>query len=405
MTRIAVTGLGLVTPLGLDATTTWQALLGGATAGCWINPASAYRTASGNDFGAPVALDHSNRIPEVDQTLAKSTCFALLATQEALRQAGLSHADLKESACVIGTSKPDFQTVDKTLHECSSGVPLSSGLSALYPSMPAVEVAHHYHIHGPVLCPVAACATGLVSLIRAAELIRHGTVSQVICGSTDASLHPGLLASYKRLGVLAKPGDDPATACRPFDRTRTGFIVGEGAAVFVLEDWQTALSRGAKPIAEWIDGQIASDPTGITQINESGAGLTEIFRRVLNRNSLQPEEIDAICYHGTATRMNDFAEANAMLSLYGAANRVPDGFGIKGAIGHLMGAAGAVEAAISILALQDRVLPPTANFKQADPDCPIPLSHRPTELSNANYLLKTSLGFGGHLAVGLLKRV
>ena len=401
MTRIAITGIGLVTPLGLDAETTWNSLLQGSTAGRWLELIPSEQRSAWRQFGAPVQLEHA----AIEKPLPKSIQFALRAAHEAIDQAQLTDTDLAAAGCVIGTSKADFEAVDRTLSSLRHRVDQDPNLSALFPSTPATEVAHCYRMGGPQLCPVAACATGLVSLIRAANLIRHGTVKSVICGSTDASLHSGLLASYRRLGVLAQPHDDPSAACRPFDRHRTGFLVGEGAGMFVIEDWQSALARGATPLAEWIDGQIGSDPTGITQISESGIGLTQVVRRLLDRNGRRPKDIRAVSYHGTATRMNDLAEANALSRLCGGAHHVPIGFGIKGAIGHLMGAAGAVETAVSVLALQHQQLPPTANFSAPDPDCPISVTNHATEFGNAEYLLKTSLGFGGHLAVGLLKRV
>lgn len=170
----------------------------------------------------------------------------------------------------------------------------------------------------------------------------------------------------------------------------------------VLEDWDQARQRGATPIAEWVDGLVGCDPTGLTGVDESGATLANLIQRLLHRNHLQPQDISALCYHGTATQMNDFTEARAAELVFGD---VPPGFGIKGAIGHLMGAAGAVETAVSALALRDQILPPSVNHEEHDPGCPNRVTGNVAKPMPIEYLLKTSLGFGGHLAVGLLKRV
>lgn len=380
----------MVTPVGHDAPTSWQSLLAGSRGGRWLTNEDVGWSGSSTQkwFGAPAiasATDH--RLIE----LARS------ATTEAIESAGLSSAELQQAACVIGTSKPDLRGADDVW---------TSGdlIDVLWPSSPAKAIAQQFHCQAGCLTPVAACATGLVSIIRAANLIRSGQTSLVLAGSTDSSLHAGLLASYKRLGVLANPGDDPATACRPFDSSRSGFIVGEGAATLVLEEWESAIRRGATPIAEWIDGRIGSDPTAMTSVDETGQTLAELLRRLLRQARLSPEEIRAVNFHGTATTMNDLTEQMALGHLSENSPAPPVGFGIKGAIGHLMGAAGAVETATCVLALRDQILPPTVNHETPEPDFAIPLTASPTALAG-DHLLKVSLGFGGHVAAGILKRV
>lgn len=398
--RIAVTGIGLVTPLGIDRETSWSNLLAGQTAARWLTsdelapavPATPW-------YGAPVTVPESPL-----SHLSRTSQFALIAARDALEQAQVSAGDLKSLGCVIGTSKTDLREVDRLFQQLSyrDAEVLSPTINALFPSDPAQAIAAEFGLQGGVLCPVAACATGLVSVIRAAEMIRHGDLQAVLAGSTDSSLHPGLLASYRRLGVLAAPGTDPATACRPFDVQRTGFVVGEGAAVLILEEWEAALSRGATLIAEWVDGQLASDPSGLTAVDSSGQTLARLISNLLDRNRVSSDQVSAICYHGTATHMNDLTEARAVAE---SLSQRPVGFAVKGAIGHLMGAAGAVETAFSLLSLRDQLLPPTVNHTEHDPDCPNRLTGADAMRQPIEYLLKTSLGFGGHLAVGLLKRV
>jgi len=213
-----------------------------------------------------------------------------------------------------------------------------------------------------------------------------------------------VLGSFQRLGVLARRFDEPSKACRPFDAERSGFVIGEGAAVLALEDCQHAAARGASIYAEFVGGGMANDPSGLTQVEPDGACLAWLIRDVLRRADVSPDEIDYINLHGTATRANDIAETNAIRTAFGAhADRVLCS-SQKGAIGHLLGAAGSVETAIALLALRDQVAPPTVNLENVDSLCDLDYvagSARPARL---RHVMKLSLGFGGHLAVGLFRQ-
>lgn len=387
--RIAITGLGVVSPFG-STWPTWKAILENRSAVRWLGPEH-FEQATGVEFAAPVDVT-------TQPGQSRSVMFAQRAARDCL-------SDIKEAgvrtACVIGTSKPDLRSVDDWLMHAERDYDFPS-IEAAFPASPAQHIARRFRLRGPLLCPVAACATGLVSLIRAADLIRHGDADSALAGSVDSSIHAGLLSSYRRLGVHAKVNENPATACRPFDRHRTGFAVGEGAAVMMLQDWEQAAAQGQPVLAEWVDGLIGCDPTGMTSVDVSGQSLAELIQRLLKSNGISPEEVSAVCYHGTATEMNDLAESAAIRRVF---PDPPLGFGIKGAIGHLMGAAGAVETAISVMALQQQTIPPTVNHEQHDPLCPNCVTGSQPIEQPLKYLLKTSLGFGGHLAVGLLKRV
>lgn len=426
--QVVITGLGLVSPLGIGQARTWQRLLLGETAPRWLDEttpavvqdAPQPGAATHRSYAACVPLSESatSTLPiqaELSGTRDENPAprfetrtqqFALLAAHEAVLQAGLNREQLRLAGCVIGSSKTDLNGLDQWFqqlngrHQAVTAAAWLGG-SPLFPSAPLTAMQVAFNCQGPTLAPVAACATGLVSVIRGADLIQHGTADVVLAGGTDSSIHPGLLASYRRLGVQAPPGTDPSTACRPFDQRRNGFVVGEGAAVLVLEARESALQRGATPLAEWVGGRYGCDPTGITGIDPSGAPLAELIARLLARHPNAATAIDALCYHGTATSLNDLAEARAMRQVFPAP---PPGFGVKGAIGHLMGAAGAVELALSVLAIVHQTLPPTANCTQPDPACDIPLTTNGPCSLPIRSLLKTSLGFGGHLAAGLIKR-
>lgn len=265
-----------------------------------------------------------------------------------------------------------------------------------WPNTPASLVAERWKIRGPVLCPVAACATGLMSLWRGAELIREGVCDVVLAGSTDASLQPSVLGAFSRMGVLAKETGDPREACRPFDLHRTGFAVGEGAAVLVMERADVAQARGVTPYAEWLGGGCVSDPSGITHLDEEATGLIWLIRDVLKRSGVAPDEIDYINLHGTGTWGNDRTETHAVREALGQhADRVSCS-SLKGSLGHLLGAAGSVETACTLLAMREGRIPLTRNLDHPDPACDLDYTPHQSRPRTIRHALKLSLGFGGH---------
>lgn len=390
--QVVVTGIGLVTPFGIGRESSWSAIRDGRSAVHWFDPEdlSGPRSRGLRWVGASAPA-------ELRTSAEPVVSMAVAAARESLTHAGLS--DISErGGCVLGTSKLGLRSFAREMQQLGRSDP-----ALLWPNAAACAVASEWHLRGPVLCPVAACATGLVSLIRGAELIRSSECDVVLAGSSDASLVPIVLGSFQRLGVLARGFEEPATACRPFDAERSGFVVGEGAAVLVLEDREHATARGANILAEFVAAGMASDPSGMTQIDTDGTSLAWLIRDVLRRANVSPAEIDAINLHGTATRANDLAETHAVRTAFGtAADRLACS-SQKGAIGHLLGAAGSVESAFAVLALRDQVVPPTINLRTPDPHCDLDYianEARPTRLRN---VLKLSLGFGGHIAVGLFR--
>ncbi|MFM7160685.1 MAG: beta-ketoacyl-[acyl-carrier-protein] synthase family protein, partial [Planctomycetaceae bacterium] len=319
-------------------------------------------------------------------------------------------ADPDRIACVLGTSKGGWQALHhlfREVHPPPGGLPSTTQgdwPGQFLPSAPGAWVAARLGLRGPLLCPVAACATGLLSVHRAADLIAAGRCDVALSGSVDASLVELVQASFRRLGVLAPPGGDPARAVRPFDRDRRGFVVGEGAAVLVLERVAHARARGVAPLATWLAGGLGSEAKHLMQLDPDPAQLAHVIGETLARAGLDPREIDCVGYHGTATRGNDPLESAAVLKALGPHARSIPGSSLKGALGHLLGAAGSVELAALVLALRDGVVPPTVNLTHPDPACPLdytPGRARPVPLQTA---LKLSLGFGGHLACALLRR-
>ena len=307
--------------------------------------------------------------------------------------------------CVIGTSKGGMRSIGRALAERRFGdgddFRIRKNLAPelwpmFWPNTPASLVAERWKIRGAVLSPVAACATGLMSLCRAAELIQDGTCDLVLAGSTDASLEPAVLGAFSRMGVLARNFEDPASACRPFDRFRSGFVVGEGAAVLILERADLAAARGVKPYAQWLAGGCASDPAGIARLETEGTSLSWLIEDVLRRSETSAAEIDYINLHGTGTKDNDRTETRAVHRAFGAAAERVSCSSLKGALGHLLGAAGSVETACTLLAMRDGCIPPTRNLTHPDPECDLDYTPGSSKPRCIQKTMKLSLGFGGH---------
>ncbi|WP_166829396.1 beta-ketoacyl-[acyl-carrier-protein] synthase family protein [Thalassoroseus pseudoceratinae] len=399
---VVISGVGLTTSLGIDRETTWRNLLAGHSGVRCVEPTELeHRDRRGhwpvNVLAAPARLLS-------DAGMAESNPLTRLIEQaayEATEEARFSEIDRPRHrlGCVIGTSKGSLAVLSR-----SSNDP-ATVWQQLLPSTPASEIAKSFDLRGAALCPVAACTTGLACLQRGYELVRDGHCDVVLAGSGDASLVPMLYAAYQKMGVLAKtsPDIEPAAVCRPFDRARSGFALGEGAAVVVMERARSAITRGLTPWAVWRTGGMAADASGLTTLDPSAASTTNLIHTVCQRANISPMEIDAINVHGTATLINDLHESLAIRNVFGSSSQVPC-FGIKGGLGHLLGAAGSVEIAVSLLALRDGVLPGTVNCDNLDPACSLNLSNQPIQQSGLHRLLKLSLGFGGHLGAVLLER-
>ncbi|MFH5802487.1 beta-ketoacyl-[acyl-carrier-protein] synthase family protein [Alienimonas sp. DA493] len=371
---VAITGVGFGAAESADP---WRDLLAGRSALRAVDLSPLNRPAA----GASPRFD--------DPALAGSSAMMAAAVTRAVRDAG--HAGnrrlFSDPRCgwALGASKSDAADWGSPaggpgwpwLGESGRGVPDEWGAT------------------GPRLTPVAACATGVVAVIRGVELIQRGICDRVVCGAADASLHPLILASFARLGVLADPGDDPAGCVRPFDESRTGFAIGEGAAAFLLERADRA-AAGATYATVTGTG-LASAAVKLTDVDATG----DPVRRVL-RDCTGGVSPDLLGLHGTATRANDPAEAAGVRAAFADGAAIP-AFGSKGATGHLLGAAGAVELAFTLLALRDGVVPPTVNLSQQDPACEANLS--PTaRFGPLTTAAKVSLGFGGTVAAVALRR-
>ncbi|QDT89350.1 beta-ketoacyl-[acyl-carrier-protein] synthase family protein [Gimesia algae] len=408
--RVVITGIGLITPYAVGREQSWQKLLSGHSATRLLQDLS-------NQLGRPIA---GGIIPdaELSSTSHTRTPFqmdpsidlTLKATSEAIEDAGLDRRQLSsESAgCVIGSSKggiagyAELTAASHNKSTANDSIPPEFWLQCL-PTACSQAVTAEYGLQGAALTPVSACATGLSSVMRGADLIRDGICDTVIAGSADASLVPAVLGSFQRMGVLATDFPSSAQACKPYDSRRNGFVVGEGAGIMILESLEHALERNATPYAEWLGGGLGADSTHLMQFDPAAESLARLIKDTLQRAHVSAAELDYINLHGTGTQINDLYETRALQNALGdLASSIPCS-SLKGGMGHLLGAAGSVELGFTILAMRDHIIPATLNLEHPDPQCNLNYTPRVAVPKTIRTALKLSFGFGGHLVAGLLR--
>ena len=389
--RVWITGIGLLTPLGADRETSWQALLEGK-----------------HGLKALDSTDRPHYGGAVPGVVNRSSHLVMLAAEEAIHDSGLdfTRLDTQRVGVVAGSSKGDLGELGELLKRaCSTEDSSSENWLGTWPNAAAAAISQRWNLRGPCLTPIAACATGLIAALRGHALIQSGLCDVVLAGAGDASLDPLVLGAFRRMGVLAKVENDPGRAIRPWDLDRSGFLVGAGAAVLVLERREHALKRDAPPYAEFAGGAFGGDAFHETGLNPDPRGLADLIRRSLVLANTEASSIGHVNVHGTATRSNDPLECRALRLALGPHADQAACSANKPQIGHLLGAAGAAELAFTALAVRDGFVPPTLNLHRPDPACDLdgtPFAARRRPLAAA---LKLSIGFGGHLAAAVLKRV
>jgi len=406
--RVVVTGLGMITPVGLDAETSWKNLLAGTPGITAITSfdASAYSVRIAGEvkgFDPEQYMDY--------KTARRSSRFAHLAvgaSKQALCSAKLEVNDetRDDIGVIVASSGNPFGTGDQSriLEERGPSRVDPLLIPRLGQYMAGVRVGRVLGVRGPNSTMNSACASGTDALGHAFNMIRTGSADVLLAGASEGILNPLGVAAMAQLGALTKEGnDDPPRASRPFDKTRAGFVLSEGAGMLVLESEQYARARGAEILCEVAGIGWSFDATDDTAPDAEGQSLAMI--RALKCAGLRPEDISYINAHGTSTQLNDKAETAAIKKALGEdiARRVPIS-SVKSMIGHLGAGAGGVEAAISVLTIRDQVLPPTINYEVPDPDCDldyVPNEARPHEV---DVLLSNSFGLGGQNASLVLRR-
>ncbi|HEY8493809.1 MAG TPA: beta-ketoacyl-ACP synthase II [Myxococcota bacterium] len=406
--RVVVTGMGCVTPLGRDVASTWAAAVAGRSG---VRPVTRFDTSDlPTRFAAECEAEiapHGLPAKEV-RRLDRAARLVLLAAEEAIADAGLeSGVDRDRVGVVIGTAIGGIGTLlssyDAMLERGARRVsPFTVPMTL--PNMPAGYVSMQHRLRGPILCPVGACASGAQALGAAARLIERGDADVVVAGGTEAAIHPLVIAAFAAMRALSTRNDEPARASRPFDRDRDGFVLGEGAGVVVLEAAEHADARGARWRAEWLGYGEAADASHPASPAEDAAGARLAMERALADAGLVPERVDAINAHATSTPAGDRCEAMAIRSVFGAHSDVVAVSATKSVTGHLLGAAGAVEAILCVCALESGLLPPTINLDHPDPECALDHVTPKARECQLHAVLSNAFGFGGVSASLLLGR-
>ena len=409
MKRIAVTGLGAVTPLGNDAASSWQAAVEGRSGIDFIRSYDASEQAvrigaEVKDFD-PTGLASPKEIRKLDRFVL----FALSAAREAVDDAGLDGAyDPGRVGILFGSAIGGFLGIME-----QAEVLRTRGPTRVTPTfIPSVlvdaasgQLAISLGFRGPNYAPVSACATGSHAIGEAAELIRRGDADAVLAGGAEACIHPLIYAGFSAMRGLVSEEEDPPRASRPFDATRAGFVVGEGAGVVVLEDLEAAQRRGARVYAEILSYGASNDAHHMAQPDPDSVGVSEMMHRALNRAGIEPEQVDYINAHGPSTPLGDLAETNAIKDVFGDHAYKLAVSSTKSVTGHCFGAAGAIEAIMCVRAVYDSVLPPTMNYEHPDPECDLDYVPNKARESRVNVALSNAMGLGGHNGCVLVGRV
>jgi 3-oxoacyl-[acyl-carrier-protein] synthase II len=407
MKRVAVTGVGAVSPLGLDAPSTWRAALAGQSGIDWI---STFDT-----DGLPVRIaaevkgfDPSQVVSAKDaRKLERNVLLGVAAGREALTDAGLNGFDPTRVGIVFGSAiggVPGIVEQAETLRDRGPGRVSPNFLPNVLVDSVSGQLAISLGIKGPNYAVVSACATGSHAIGEAAEMIKRGDADAVLAGGTESCIIPLILAGFTAMRGLAAEDEDPPRASRPFDATRAGFVMAEGAGGVLLEDWETAERRGARIYAEVLGYGASNDAHHMAQPEPEATGVAAMMTAALQRAGVDKERVGYINAHGTSTPQGDAAETRAIKDVFGDhAHRLAVS-STKSMMGHTFGAAGAIEAIMCVLALHDGKLPPTINYREPDPECDLDYVPNEAREARVDVALSNAMGLGGHNGCVLLGR-
>lgn len=411
--RVAVTGIGAITPLGLSMQETWNAIIEGQSVGAPVErfDASGFPTKIGyevRDFRLPKGLVRDRE----EMYLSLAGQFGVVAANEALKQAGLPnsiayHADRVAVCLGIGMCSPELDWYQDVFQPEKFEDESVTRHIRFFPDQVSSIIARMAGAKGGVTTIHTACASSGQSLGEAYELIAHGDADVVLTGGADSMLHPFYLAGFSLLGALSKRNDSPRTASRPFDKDRDGFVLGEGACMLVFEDYEMAKARGARILAEVCGYGITESAYRITDLHPEGTGPIEAMQMAIDDAGIRPNQVGYVNAHGTSTLLNDRIEALAVSKVfgYGKDTKVKVS-STKSMTGHMISAAGAIEFAVCVKAIEHQVLPPSVNVQTKDPECLVDLTPSVPTDCRLDYALSNSVGFGGSntaLVVGRAK--
>jgi beta-ketoacyl-acyl-carrier-protein synthase II len=405
MRRVVVTGLGAITPVGNTAPETWRAAVAGESGIDWIRAFDAdglpVRIAAEVEDFDPAGLASPKEVRRLD----RNVLLSLQAAKEAVADAGLNGFDPHRVGIVFGSAIGGFIGImeqAETFRERGADRVSPYFIPNVLVDSASGQLAISLGFGGPNYAPVSACATGSHAVGEGAEIIRRGDADAILAGGTEACIHPLILAGFTAMRGLAAEDEDPPRASRPFDATRAGFVMGEGACVLVLEELEAARARGAPVYAEVLGYGTSNDAYHMAAPEPEAIGVAEMMRSALARAGVKPERVGYINAHGTSTPLGDTAETKAIKDVFGGHAYELAVSSTKSVMGHCFGAAGAIEAMMCVLAVRDGVLPPTINYRNPDPTCDLDYVPNEAREAEVEVALSNAMGLGGHNACVLI---
>jgi 3-oxoacyl-[acyl-carrier-protein] synthase II len=408
--RVVVTGLGMITPLGLNVKETWANTLNGVSGVTEVNEFDA------SDYSTRIWARVKNFQPEnyfevkEARKMDMFTQYGMVAADEAIQHAGLNITAENAHRCgvAVGAGIGGIATITNNQDKLMQGGPKKVSpffIPAGIINMVAGQISIKHGMKGPNISVVTACTTGTHNIGLAARLIQYGDADVMVCGGAEMTNTPLCIAGFSAVRALSKRNDEPTKASRPWDKDRDGFVMGEGAGVLVLEEYEHAVKRGANILAEFAGFGMSGDAYHITAPDESGEGAMACMHSALSDAGLTVDDIDYINAHGTSTYMNDINETKAIKNVFGPHAYELAVSSTKSMTGHLLGAAGAVEAIFSVLAIQDQVAPPTINLDNPEEGCDLNFVAHHKQERHIDCVMSNSFGFGGTNGSIIFKKI
>lgn len=407
--RVVITGLGALTPVGKTAPEFWNGLI---SAKSGVRPVEHF---DASEFNTRFAGQIENYDPlryfdrKEARRLDKVSQYALIAAEETIRDSGidLDNIDKDRVGVLVGTGIGGMQTFYEqsvSYHQHGPRGVSPFFIPMLIPDMPSGHISIRYGFRGANYCAVSACATGSHNIGLAYDTIRYGQADMMICGGSEAPVWPIGIAGFGSMKALSTRNDSPETASRPFDKTRDGFVLGEGAAMLFLESLESAIARGARIYGEIVGYGFSADAYHITAPDPDGNGVILALKRALEMAGIRPEDVDHINMHGTSTPLGDIAETNSIKKVFGDHAYRMNLNSTKSMTGHMLGAAGAGESVAAVLAIYHNMVPPTINYQHPDPECDLNYTTNEAVVREIRYALNNAFGFGGHNTTLVFKK-
>src|SRR5438309_3204199 len=407
--RVAVTGIGFITPIGNDMETVWSNMVEGVSG---VGRITRFDT---TNFDTKIAAEVKGFNPEeyMDRKTARHIgryCqFALAASKQALAQANLDPAQMNpdDVGVIVSSGIGGMEEIEKSHTALMERGPKRISpftVPMMIADMAAGIVAIHTHAGGPNYAIVSACASSAHGIGEASEIIKRGDAVAMLAGGSEATITPLTMGAFCQINATSERNDEPEKACRPFDLGRDGFVMGEGAVMFVLEDLEHAKARGARVLAEISGYGASADMYHFTAPQPEGKGAIRAMRKAINKAEIEPQRVDYVNAHGTSTKLGDIAETKAIKQVFGEHAYRLAVSSTKSVHAHLLGAAGAMEAAACVLAIDRGLIPPTINLDDQDPECDLDYVPNRARQAKVDVAVSNSFGFGGHNATLVVRR-